>query len=210
MKTLSEILIEVNSYLDLTAELPTADDLTVRSNFANQAVSEWASSYKWKQLDQITVTTASFASLSLATNFREFTSVPTIETIEYPEVTQSEVLSQPSGERYTYVTGGVKNYVVNISPFTEPKTISFSWQRYPSYMATTSSVCEVPDSDFVRLKVISNVLQSRLDERFPSVEAEAKRTLSNMIGREMTKTPGGSPSSRRYGSAAWGLGRRNG
>lgn len=210
MKTLSEILIEVNSELDLTAELPTADDLEVRTNFANQAVDEWASAYKWKQLDRVTTTIASYASLSLQTNFRELTAVPMFNGVEHPEVSVGDTLSLTGSDRYVYITGGVQNSVLNINPFSSSATLSYTWQRYPSHMATLTSVCEVPDADFVKLKVIAKVLRSRLDERFPTVDAEASRVLSNMIGREMTKTPGGSLSVKRYGSAAWGLGKRNG
>lgn len=211
MKTLSEILIDVNSELDLTAELPTDDDLAVRWNFAHQAIDEWASSYQWRQLNQTSAIFVTNASLSLATNFRELTAVPRIGTTEYPAIMQGEALTMNSGDYYTYVMGGVGNYSLAINPVPQDgATLSFTWQRYPSYMATLTSICEVPDASYVKLKIIAKVLRSRLDERFPTVDAEASRVLNNMIGREMPRSPGGSPSARKFGSAAWGLGRRHG
>lgn len=211
MKTLSDILIEVNSYLDLTAELPSGDDLTVRTNFANQAVDEWAASYRFRQLKETTDYFATAATVPLNGSFKELLAPPVSGTTEYREV-QMEERHGLSGDTFCYIRGNqVSGYNMIVSGLpSEGATLSIDWLRYPSHMATLTSVCEVPDTDFVKLKVISQVLQSRLDERFPTVEAEAKRILNNMIGREMTLSPGGDRSARKYGSALWGIGRRNG
>lgn len=210
MKTLEQILIDVNSYLDLTAELPSGDDLDVRSNFARQSVDEWGSAYRWKQLRNETRVFVTGASLGLASNFREFTSTPYIGTQEYPEIMPEERYSRSSSDTFVIIYGNNavgKSLYINGLP-SSGATLSYTWQQYPSNMATLSSICEVSDPTFVTKKTISFVLQSRLDERFPTMEAEANRTLQNMIGREMVQTPGGSLSVRRVGSSAYGLGRR--
>lgn len=212
MRSLSEILIDCNSYIDLTAELPSGDDLNVRINYAQQAVREWANAYRWRQLKERYTNFATGASLSLQSNFRELISVPRSADQEFPEVQVNELGSYVGSDPYSYVSGNPAagtTLVVNGLP-AAGATISFEWQRYPSNMATLSSICEVPDAEFVKMKVISYVLQSRLDERFPIVEAEAQRLLANMIGREQIITPGGSPSIRRFGSAAWSIGKRFG
>jgi hypothetical protein len=212
MKTLSQILIDVNSYVDLTAELPTGDDLGVRVNYAQQAVEEWANSYRWRQLKETYTYFATGASLSLPSNFRELLSAPYGDSVFYPEMQLDELGSMDSGDSYSYIRGNTAaghTLVFNNLP-AAGATISFEYQRYPSNMATLSAYCEVPDSEFVKTKVISYTLQSRLDERFPTVEAEAQRLLANMIGREQVITPGGSPSVRRFGSAAWSIGSRFG
>jgi hypothetical protein len=59
-------------------------------------------------------------------------------------------------------------------------------------------------------KIISMVLQSRSDERFPQVEANAQRLLGNMIGRNMVTSPGGDNKTRRTGSSAYAIGRSRG
>ena len=41
MKTLSQILADSAAYLDLDPSLPTGTELTVRINYAQQAVNEW-------------------------------------------------------------------------------------------------------------------------------------------------------------------------
>lgn len=211
-QTLSQILTDVNSYLDLTAELPTGDDLNVRANFAQQAVNEWGSAYRWRQLHSHTDVFVTGVTISLNSGFRELTSIPTGNGINYPEITYQDKLTKGASDQYSTVDGNsVTGYVLKVNGIPPSGvTLSFDWQRYPSNMATLTSICELPDPDFVKLKVISYVLQSRLDERFPVVDAEAKRILQNMIGREMVSVPGGFNSVPRYGAAAWAIGRRNG
>jgi hypothetical protein len=66
---------------------------------------------------------------------------------------------------------------------------------------TYSDICELPDADYVKLKLISYILQSRSDERFPIVDADANLKLQNMIGRSMVFSPAGKlqiPSNQTY------------
>ena len=210
MKTLQQILIDINSYLDLTAELPTGDDLTVRTNFAQQAVEEWGSAYNWRQLNVLTHVFVTTATLSLSSNFRSLLAPPQAQRQEYPEISMSEVLARPSSDKYVYITGSRSSgYTMTINGLPAAgATLSIPFQRYPSNMATLTDVCELPDSDFIKHRVISYVLQSRLDERFPVVDGEAKRTLQNMIGREQIVRPGGSGTLPRFGAAAYRIGAR--
>ena len=77
-------------------------------------------------------------------------------------------------------------------------------------MATLSDICEVPDTQYVVLKTISLVLQSRLDERFPTVDAQANRLLVNMISREGNVNPGGTGRIRMNKAASYRIGTRGG
>jgi len=208
MVTLQDLLIEANSYLDLAAETPTGDDLAVRVNYAQQAVKEWASSYKWRQLKERTSYLATGATISLATNFRELQSIPTdVNKNEYPEISMEDVDSMKEGDRYCYLDiDMVSGSTMMVAGLSTDAILNFSWQRYPSSMATLTDVCELPDPDFVKLKIISYTLQSRSDERFPIIEAEAKRTLANMITREAVINPGGRNQMKRKGSAGWRFG----
>jgi len=206
MKTLSEILIDVNSYIDLTAELPIGDDLDVRINYAKQSVDEWASSYRWRQLKQTSSYLATTASIPLPTNFRELIAVPRVGTTEYPEIMPEERHNYSSADKYCYILGGVGNSHLIVNGINATDTISIDWQRFPSNFATLSSVCEVPDPAFVRLRTESLVLQSRLDSRFQTIDYEAQRILQNMIGREQNLRPGGSSTIPRSGAGKWRLG----
>lgn len=216
MATLSQILTDVNSYLDLSAELPVGDDLGVRISYAQQAVREWADSYQWPELKtQLSPTLASLASLSIP-NFKELLAPPQEFLSEgnyrpYPQIRPEDRFSKSPSDYYCYILGNeAAGFSINFNNIGVGATISIPYQRHPSNMATLSDVCEVPDDQFVKTKVISYVLQSRSDERFPIVEAEAQRLLGNMIGRSQIEVPGGVPQVRRSGTATWRMGTSRG
>ena len=211
MATLQDILINSNSYLDLAAELPAGDDLDVRIDYAKQAVREWADSYRWKELSTPATIFATLGTVSLA-NFKELEAVP-VDYFgnEYPEIRPADRTQKEVSDRYCYIEGNeAKGYIATFNGLASLATLSITYQRQPSNMATLTDVCEVPDDQFVVNKVVSLVLQSRSDERFPQVEANAQRLLANMIGRNMVTNPGGLNTTRRSGTAAWSIGSARG
>lgn len=215
MKTLSQILIDANSYLDLEASEPTGDDLSVRVNYAQQAVNEWGAAYNWRQLNQVYYpSAATMASISLPSNFRRFIGAPRNQISpgvwqEYPEIAPEERYGYESTDYYCYVLGTPSiGYTVIFNNLSSNASLSIDYQRYPSNMATLTDTCEVDDGEYIKMKVISYVLQSRSDDRFPLVDAEAGRMLKNMIGREMIKRPGGYTTTLKRGASAYALGRR--
>lgn len=212
MRTLSQILTDANSYLDLEASVPSGDDLTVRTNYAQQAVREWADSYRWKELSTPITTLATLGTLSLPTNFKELEDQPKdARGFFYPEIPAYDRVHKNASEKYSYVVGNeVQGYIMTLNNLPSLATLSITYQRQPSNMATLTDVCEVPDDQFVVKKVISLVLQSRSDERFPIVEADAQRLLRNMIGRNMIQNPGGVKSIRRTNGNTYRIGTRRG
>jgi len=212
-RTLQSILIDSNSYLDLVAALPTGDDLGVRVNYAQQAVREWADSYRWKSLSTPLSVFVTSATVPLPSNLKELETILTDQSgNQYPEILPGDNIYKDSSDKYAYVLGNESQgfeLTVNGLPSSRVSLSGF-FQRSPSNMATLSDICEVPDDMYVVQKVISLVLQSRSDERFPTVEADAQRRLSNMIGRDMVQTPGGDIKMRRVGAATWRIGRSRG
>ena len=188
--TLQEILISANAYTDLEATLPTGTELTTRAEFAKQAVLEWANAYQWPQLSKKYEVLASSATLSLPDDFAEFESAPQLlentAWYEYPVVKFKDVRGMGDNDRYCYLMGDkAVGFTAVFNYLTSTATLSISYQAQPSLMATLADTCVVPDSEFVKTKIISYVLQSRSDDRFPTVNAEANRLLQNMIGRSM-------------------------
>lgn len=192
MATLSEILTAVNSYVDLEAAEPTGSELTLRTNYANQAVREWASAYQWPELTQVYTTFASGATISLPSTFREFLSAPRdINQNVYIQIAPEERQKRDVSEMYMYLTGNaMSGFTATFNQFTGG-TLSMTFQRYASGFATLTDICEVPDPEYVKMKVASYILQSRSDDRFPTVEATANTMLRNMIGRRMRPLGGG-------------------
>lgn len=212
MRTLSQILIDSNSYLDLEAAEPTGDDLTVRTAYAQQAVREWADAASWKELSTPYYAFATAGTLSLPSNFKELEAKPKDSQGNfYPEVRPANRVYEDSASKYCYIEGNESSgYTVTFNNLGTLATLSLTYQRTPSNMATLTDICEVPDDQFVVKKIISMVLQSRSDERFPIVESEAQRLLKNMIGRNMVQNPGGQRSVRRFGASTWRIGTARG
>lgn len=188
--TLQEILISANAYTDLEATLPTGTELTTRAEFAKQAVLEWANAYQWPELSKKYEVLASSATLSLPSDFAEFESAPQLlennTWYEYPVVKFKDTYGMGDNDRYCYLMGDrASGFTAVFNYLTSTATLSISYQAQPSLMATLADTCVVPDSEFVKTKIISYVLQSRSDDRFPTVNAEANRLLQNMIGRSM-------------------------
>lgn len=195
--TLSEILIGANAYTDLEATIPTGTELTTRAEFAKQAVKEWAAAYQWPELSKTYVVDPStLASISLPTDFAEFQVAPQqLENgvwNEYPEVKAGDKYGYGDSDRYCVLYGDkAKGFTAVFNYLTASCTLSITYQAQPSLMATLADTCIVPDPEYVKTKVISYVLQSRSDDRFPTVNADASRLLANMIGRTMSSPKGG-------------------
>lgn len=205
MRTLEQILIDVGAYVDLTASAPEGSELELRTNYANQAVQEWGSIYSWDQLNETINVVATNSTISIPSNFREATEGPKryVENGDWEDYTLIRESDQFEPDVKTaYISGNAVNgYIMTFRNMPEMATVSFIYQRFPSGMVTLSDVCEVPDPNYIKTKVISYVLQSRSDERFPIVEAEAKRLLNTMIGRSMKPLNGGYrsvPRSEKY------------
>lgn len=196
MRTLQDILIAVNSYVDLEASLPTGDELPFRANFANQAVWDAAGTAQLSEFDIVyEVNPATLASIALPTNFREFKSNPRQlvngSWVEYEEILPEDRYNHAPAERYVYVLGNpAEGYHAIFNGLTANATLSFTLQRFPSGLLTLTDVCEIADPTYVVSQTESYILQSRGDDRFPYVDSIARTKLLNLVGRDM-KTPGG-------------------
>lgn len=197
MKTLSAILTDVNAATDLEASTPTGDELTLRTNYANQAV--WDASavmqlgeFKGEYIGNI----STGLTLPLPSNFRELQSNPRLlmtsgNWIEWPEIEDEEKYDKNVSDKYCYVLGnpaGGYNLIFN-----NPEancTLSVIYQRYPSGMATLTDKCELSDPTYVTRKVESYILYARGDDKFQIAESRAQNSLLNMAGRDMKGTGG--------------------
>jgi hypothetical protein len=193
--TLSDILKTSNSFLDLEYALSSGTELITRTDFANQAVKDACSSYRFREFTQNYNVLASSASISLPNNFRELEEAPATEEngifTSYPEIRPEERFTRDSDSNYCYKLGSPNGYTLVFNGVPANATLTIQYQRYPSGMATLTDICELPDAEYVKLKLISYVLQSRSDERFPIIDAEANNRLINMIGRSMIQPSGG-------------------
>lgn len=196
MKTLRDILIKANAFLDMEATDPTGTEEGIRVSFADRAVWDAAAIGQFKEFKKVyetTVTRSSLASISLPSDWREFQETPRIKNggawHEYEEIKPEDKYDKDDADKYSYVLGTPEDYTLIIN---QPLAgdLSMVYQRFPSGLATLTDKCELPDPNYVITKIEAYVLEARGDERFPLMKSEAEKLLLNMAGREM-KMPGG-------------------
>jgi hypothetical protein len=196
MRTLNDILIAVNAYVDLEASAPTGDELVFRANLANQAVWDASGVSQFSEFDEVyEVDPATNATIPLPSNFREFKTNPRQNVngtwVEYPEILPEQRYNHGPSEKYCYVLGNpAQGFSAIFNGLEANMTLSFTNQRFPSGLLTLSDVCELSDPTYVVSQTESYILQSRGDDRFPYVDSIASTKLKNLVGRDM-KTPGG-------------------
>lgn len=196
-KTLEQILISVNSVLDLEAQLPTGDELLTRANYANQAVFDASAKAQLPEFKREYLTsTSSLATIPLPSNFRELQDTPRIYTNggweEWEAIEIEQKYDKSSGDRYCYVMGNPsEGYNLIFNNIIPSDQLSVIYQRYPSGLATLTDVCEIADPQAVVRKVESYVMYARSDDRFPTAEARSESQFANMVGRSMKGTKGG-------------------
>lgn len=197
MKTLLEILTDVNAVVDLSASAPTGTELTTRSNYANQAVFDASATGQLSEFKKEYLTaTSTLATVPMPTNFRELQEWPRLllsdgSWREYEPIPVEAKYEKSSGDYYCYVLGNPsEGYNLVFNNLDSLATLSVIYQRYPSGLLTLSDVCELPDPQYITRKVESYVLYSRSDDRFSIAESRAEKSLANMMGREMKSETG--------------------
>lgn len=200
MRTLSQILTDANAVLDLDASLPTGDELELRTNYANQSLFDATSGIQLSELKSEHLgNISSSLTVPLPSNFRELQEDPHLllgSTWEaWPEIEAEEKYQRDASERYCYVLGNpAAGYNLIFNNPVANATLSVIYQRYPSGMATLSSVYELSDPTYATRKIESYVLYARGDDKFQIAESRATNILLNMAGREMKGSGGQSRS----------------
>ena len=195
-KTLQNILVDSAAYLDLTASLPTDAELLTRANYADRAVREAASAGHLSEFTKLFETYATASTLSLPTDFREAEEALYIVDsaggwIEFPIISVREKFKHGVAEQFAFITGNrAEGFILTINNLASYTSLSMVYQQFPTGLPTLASVCELSDEVYVTRKVEALVLESRSDNRFQLVDADANRRLSNMVGRSNKKPAG--------------------
>ena len=210
---LSDILKSVGAIADQDASLPTGSDLTQRIQFANDALAEWADTYTWQDLRTtiyINTTTDSTTSIGLPTNFREPMS-PIVNFLNtgykeiYELIPAQDRFNKIPEDKYCYVTGlyGTKALVIP-NGLASGASLQFDYMSFPSSLATLTDSVPISATQYMVKKVTALVLQGRGDPRFPSIQNDAQRILSNAI--EEQNVPFGRVNRIPYYTAGFSIG----
>ena len=184
------ILKSVGAITEQDAVLPTDTDLAVRLRYINDALGEWSDSYTWDDLRVTyqTTTNNSLTSLGLPLNFRQPLSSLWVysETKtngeEYPIIQAGDRFGREPSEYYCYLYGTFRNKSIQI-PNTLPSgaSLTIDYMSFPSSVATTTDYLPISSSQYVVKRVSAMVFQSRGDSRYPLLQQDAERFLSNAI-----------------------------
>lgn len=188
-KTLDQILIDSSAVIDLSATRPDGDDLSVRSNYADQAVWDAAAVTKLPEFRREYVAAMSSGlTLPLPSNFKEIEEDPKAWDgtgwIDYEVISMADKYTKSPAERFCYVSGDPAegfNLILN-----NPQvglTLSVIYQKFPNGFTTLTDKCEISDPQYVVRKIESYVLFSRNDDRFQTAEQRSQISLSNIISR---------------------------
>ncbi|MHA1303079.1 MAG: hypothetical protein ACTSPI_05185, partial [Candidatus Heimdallarchaeaceae archaeon] len=118
MATLNDILLDSASTLDLSASLPTGDELTLRINYANQALEDAAATGQFSEFKEEYSVYVTSGTVALPSNFREFHDDPKQLTsggwVVFPEIEEEEKYG--NSDYYCYVTGNpVDGYIATFN-----------------------------------------------------------------------------------------------
>jgi len=187
---LSDILKSVGALTDQDPALPTGSDLTQRIQFANDALGEWADTYTWTDLRStiyVNPSTDSLTSLALPSNFREPLSslVQFNENgskYEYEIIPGATRFDKSSNDKYCYIQGVFPNKSLQIpNALSSGASLQIDYMSFPSSLATLTDTVPVSATQYMVKKIAALVLQGRGDPRFPSIQNDAQRILSNAI-----------------------------
>ena len=210
-RTLQDILIDANAYLDLSAEAPSGTELVTRANYANQSVWDATAIAQFREFHKIyQVNPGTLASISLPSDFRELMVAPRqllsngAWSNPFEPIEPLARFQKQSTDQYLYILGNpASGYTAVFNALTANATLSFDYQRFPSGLLTLTDACELSDPTYVTSKVEAYVLESRNNDRFPIVKAEANNKLKNMVGRSMKTTGGGTNTTPRQGASSY-------
>lgn len=190
MATLSDLLSSIGAYYDLDTTTPTGDDLTVRTNFINQAQKEWANAYQWSSLRKTYALpiTASAVSIALPADFKNLMS-PVYERstqLQYIEINPADQYLKTASDYYVTIGGNNQTgKYININPpIASTASLVFEYQSVPTSLTTLTDVSPCPNDRYLSLRSLAMLLESVSDPRFVNVKDDADRELKSMVEDE--------------------------
>lgn len=184
------ILKSVGALTEQDAVFPTGTDLTVRIQYVNDALAEWADAYTWEDLRvtyEINTTTAT-TSIGLPSNFREPLSTlyvygeETQKPVEYVLINARDRFARDSTEKYCYLQGTIGSKSIQVPNMIDSgASCVLDYMSFPSSVASFNDTVPITSSQYLVKRVAAMVFQARGDSRYPLLQADAERFLSNTI-----------------------------
>lgn len=173
-------------------------DYSLRTAYANMALSEWTEAYDWQALyteyNTLTSVSTGNASIGLPTNFRKLASFPVIAydgvtSAKFPDTRPQEAGQYSSTDKRVEITGNPQsgyNMAVFGTALSSGISIKVPYYMSVQSLASPANVAEIPNPDYLVKRTIAYWWEARGDDRFPQMKLEAERILGTMIDYENT------------------------
>jgi len=198
--TCDEIQSRVAAVVDLdenTSNLDTEDE-SLRRKYMEMGQKQWAESYDWRQLyteyNMLISTSTGNASIVMPNDFRKLAGFVKISGTgladdKFSDTRPTEQNQYNENDKRVTVMGSpYGGYVLRVygASLTSGASVQVPYYRSPVSLATSSSIPDVPNPDYLVQRTIAYVWEARGDERFPLAKSEAETMLANMIEYEST------------------------
>jgi len=193
-----ELQSRVASVVDLdqnTSNLDS-DDQALRRQYMNRSLTEWAEAHNWKQLfaeyNMRISTSSGNASVVMPNDFRKLAGYVKIThdgstTDLFSDVRPEDDNQYVDTDKRVLVLGSPNGgYVLRVlgATLTSGASVKVPYYRSAASLATTTSIADVPNPEYIVQRTVAYVWEARGDERFPLAKAEAEKILANMIEYE--------------------------
>ena len=176
-------------------DIPSSD-YSLRLQYMNMALTEWAEIYDWqtlyKEYNSLVSTSSGNASIVLPSDFRKLASFPKITwdgstTDEFPEVRPQEDGRYTDNDKRVNIFGNpYDGYILRVKgvELISGASVKVPYYSSPQSLASPIDVPQMPNPDYLVQRTVSYIWESREDARFPQAKVEAEKILRNMIEQE--------------------------
>lgn len=196
--TVDEINSRVAAVVDLdenTSNLDSEDE-SLRRKYMEMAQKEWAEANDWRQLyseyNMLVSTSTGNASIVMPGDFRKLAGYVKIaydgtSNDQFSDIRPTEQDQYNENDKRVAVLGSpYGGYILRVfgASLSSGTSVKIPYYRSPVSLATSTTIPDVPNPDYLVQRTIAYVWEARGDERFPLAKAEAQTILSNMIEYE--------------------------
>ena len=196
--TLDEIQGRIAAIVDQDEDTTSisSDDYSLRRNYINQSLQQWAEVYDWqvlyKEWNGIVSTSTGNASIVMPSDFRKLASYPKItydgtQTSDFPEVRPQEDSQYGDTDKRISVLGNNSDgfiLVVKGCDLSSGASVKVPYYCAAGSLASPVNITMCPNGDYLVQRSVAMIWEAREDARFPQAKVEAEKILRNMVEYE--------------------------
>ncbi len=187
--TKSDILQRVSSNVNGTATVPSGDELSLWSDYLEDANQEWPNAFDFQVLIQTYKTTMlqSGTSVALPADFKEkFAGLIDIEGALFEEYSRQEA-TRTTGNFVTWGGNQADGYWLNVSAaLYSTSYVHAPYHSRPTSLSTLTSISPIPNPEFLIDRVSEKALRQRGQPEYADFQDKADLLLQRMVANEVS------------------------